>query len=574
MPIIGPVKLLELYTESDMGKRCTSYVIGMDFGTDSVRSLLLDASSGMTLAVSEFKYPRWATKTYCDPASNQFRQHPLDYMEGLEFTLQEITKGLDQEAKDCIRAISICTTGSTPVAVDAQGTPLALDPHFKDNPNAMFFLWKDHCAKEEAARINRYNDGSTIDYLKFVGGAYSSEWYWAKLMYVLDNDTEVRDALYGWVEHSDWMPFLLTGGNQLDHMVRNRCAAGHKALWSEQFGGLPLEDFILKVFPTIRECGDFSYGDTYTSDRSVGYLSADWAERLGLHENIKVGVGGLDAHFAAIGAAIRPNQLCKVMGTSTCDMAVVPAHEGDIYVDGICGQVNGSIIPGMVGMEAGQSAFGDIFDWFAELLLWPTRTLGSESLLQIDRNLLLKTLGEQAEALAEIPMEEIATDWFNGRRSPFASNGLKATLTGFGLGTSAPKLYHVLMESACFGSKRIMEQYEDEGVTLNKIVVMGGVAKKSPYLVQLLANILDRPVHVCREEQTAALGSGMFAATVAGLYTSVEDAISSMGQDIDRVYHPQPGQVERYQKRYERYKALCEQTDATVTSPGHAPELN
>ena len=309
------------------------YVIGIDYGTDSVRAVLVQVT-GNLLNEAVHYYPRWSDGKYIDPSINMFRQHPLDYLEGLEATVKELLSKVEPDVINKIKAISVDTTGSTPVAVDKRGVPLALHDEFKENPNAMFILWKDHTAVKEAEEINELTrnwDG--VDYTKYVGGIYSSEWFWAKILHTIREDKQIRDAAYSWVEHCDWIPFELTGGNDVLKMKRSRCAAGHKAMWHEEFGGLPSEEFLQNIDPLLGGLRDRLYEKTYTSDQVVGSLSEKWSEKLGLPTDVYVGVGAFDAHMGAVGGEIEPYHLSKVMGTSTCDILVAPEEEaGDKLV--------------------------------------------------------------------------------------------------------------------------------------------------------------------------------------------------------------------------------------------------
>jgi L-ribulokinase len=334
------------------------------------------------VATSTFYYPRWKKDLYCNAAIHQFRQHPLDYIDGLEFTIKDCIAKAGNAVAANIRAISVDTTGSTPVAVNETGTPLALLPEFETNPNAMFVLWKDHTSIDEAAEINNHATKFEINYLQFVGGIYSSEWFWAKLLKTLRIDEAVRNACYAWVEHCDWIPFLLIGGKDVKEMKIGVCAAGHKALWNETFGGLPPNDFFASLDPLLDGFSERLFSTTYTSDQAAGIISTDWAERLGLPTDVVIGVGAFDAHMGAVGGQIEPYYLSKVMSTSTCDMLVAPVAEmkGKL-VKGICGQVEGSIIPGMIGLEAGQSAFGDTYAWWRNTLAWPLKNILANSIL-------------------------------------------------------------------------------------------------------------------------------------------------------------------------------------------------
>lgn len=532
-----------------------SYVIGVDYGTDSVRSIVVNASSGEELAFSVFYYPRWKKQMYCNASQNQFRQHPLDYLEGLEATLKDCLHQVGAAVASNVKGIAIDTTGSTPVAVDASGTPLCMLPEFENNPNAMFVLWKDHTSVREAAEINLHAKKFETNYLKYVGGVYSSEWFWAKLLHVLRADSKVAAAIHSWVEHCDWIPFVLTGGKNVKDIKRGVCSAGHKGLWSEAFAGYPPDSFFSSLDPLLKGFTNKLPSQTFTADKSAGNLSPDWAARLGLSTDVVVAVGAFDAHMGAVGGQIEPYYLSKVIGTSTCDMLVAPADEvNDTLVTGICGQVNGSIIPGMIGMEAGQSAFGDVFAWLKNILSWSLDLLEDEALKIKAAERIMTTLSEQAALLPLDEKDEIAIDWLNGRRTPDANQLLHGAIAGLSLGTDAPRLFKALVESTCFGAKAIVERFVAEGIPVKGLIGLGGVAKKSPYIMQVLVDVINMPIRIHKSEQTCALGAAMFAATAAGLYTKVEDTMKSMGQGFAVTYTPNKAHTAYYQKRYDQYK--------------------
>jgi L-ribulokinase len=544
-----------------------NYVIGVDFGTDSVRSLIVDAANGQEVASAVVRYPRWSDGLYCDPARHQFRQHPADYVEGLGQSIVAALKQAGSIVQHNVRAIAVDTTGSSPVAVDKTGTPLSLIPGFESNPHAMFVLWKDHTAVKEAAEINAHAAKFKTNYLQFVGGIYSSEWFWAKLLHTLRADEPVRQACYSWVEHCDWIPFLLTGGSDIRQMRRGVCAAGHKALWAKEFGGLPPDEFFSSLDPRLKGFTSRLFTETFTSDQPAGRLSQAWATRLGLSTDVVVGVGAFDAHMGAVGGQIEPYHLSKVMGTSTCDMLVAPVAEiKDTLVHGICGQVNGSIIPGMMGLEAGQSAFGDTYAWFQKLLQWPMETLLRQNTwldtAQRDRlrsewsDKLIPELSHQAQSLPVGEQDELFVDWLNGRRTPDADQTLKAGLTSLNLATDAPTVFKSLVEGTCFGAKAIVNRFNEQGVPVKALIGLGGVARKSPYIMQVMANVINMPIRIHRSEQTCAAGAAMFAATAAGLYPRVEEAMAAMGQGFDAEYKPQAHLTELYKQRYQRYQQL------------------
>ncbi len=533
------------------------YVIGVDYGSDSVRSVILNARNGEEIASSVFEYPRWKKGLYCNAGANQFRQHPLDYVEGLEFTVKNCLEKAGSEVAKNVKGLSVDTTGSTPVAVDETGTPLALNPQFAENPNAMFVLWKDHTSIKEADEINGHAKKFETNYLQYVGGIYSSEWFWAKLLHVFRADDAVRAATASWVEHCDWLPFLLTGGTDVKNIKRGVCSAGHKGLWAKEFNGFPSNDFFATLDPLLDGFTAKLPVDTYAADQAAGNLSAEWAERLGLSTDVVVGIGAFDAHMGAVGGQIEPYYLSKVMGTSTCDMLVVPTEEfGDKLVRGICGQVPGSVIPAMIGLEAGQSAFGDIYAWFKNLLAWPLQFVEDG---ELRKSIESKIIKELSEAAAQLPLhedDELAVDWLNGRRTPDASQLLKGAIKGLNLGSDAPAIFKALVEASCFGARAIVDRFIDEGVPVKGLIGVGGVAKKSPYIMQVMADIMNMPIKIHKSEQTCATGAAMFAATAAGLYENVGQAMEAMGQGFDVEYHPIPENVAYYAKRMEQYKAF------------------
>jgi L-ribulokinase len=541
------------------------YVIGVDYGTDSVRSIIVNAINGQEIASSVFFYPRWKNGLFCNASANQFRQHPLDYMEGLEDTIRRCLLQAGTNVAANVKGISVDTTGSTPIAVDATGTPLSLMPQFENNPNAMFVLWKDHTAVAVAAEINEHAKKFETNYLKYVGGIYSSEWFWAKLLHILREDEEVANACYSWVEHCDWIPFLLTGGKDIAAMKRGICSAGHKGLWSEEWNGLPPDDFFASIDPLLKGFTKKLYNEVYASDQPVGHLSKEWADKLGLSTDVVIGIGAFDCHMGAVGGQIEPYYLSKVMGTSTCDILVAPINDvADILVKGICGQVPGSVIPGMMGMEAGQSAFGDAYAWFKNLLAWPMQNLLAQSslvnadtikkLIEETGDKILPELNKQASQLPVEENDELAIDWLNGRRTPDANQSLEGVFSGLNLGSNAPQLFRAIVEATCFGAKAIAERFIDQGIPVKGLIGLGGVAKKSPFIMQMMSDVMNMPIRIHRSEQTCALGAAMFAATAAGIYSRVEEAMEVMGQGFDIEYHPNKELAGIYEKRYEKYK--------------------
>lgn len=546
------------------------YVIGIDYGTDSVRSVIVDTGNGEIVGTSVFEYPRWRKGLFCDPSSNRFRQHPLDYIEGLEQSVKGSLNGLSDEIIKNIAGITVDTTGSTPVAVDKNGVPLSLKPEFENDPDAMFILWKDHSALKEANAINKLaKTWGGEDFTRFEGGIYSSEWFWAKLLHVIRTNEKVRKNAWSWVEHCDWIPALLTGNTTPLNLKRSRCAAGHKAMWHHDFNGLPDEKFLTKLDPLLSGLRERLYTETFTSDTEVGNLSAEWAKKLGLSNDVRVGVGTFDAHSGAVGGEIKPCQLVKVMGTSTCDMIVAPMAEmGDKLVAGICGQVDGSIIPGMLGLEAGQSAFGDIYAWFSKLLMWPVNDiitqmnwLDDKTKDRIRKETSEKMIAELSRQALSIPEEDsalIALDWLNGRRTPDANQELKGAIAGLSLGSDAPRIFKALVEATAFGSKMINDRFLSEGIRIDGVIAIGGVAKKNPFVMQIVADVLNMPIKVVTSEQTCALGSAMAASVVAGIHKDISEAQKAMGGGFEKEYKPDPIRAIKYDTLFRKYKELGE----------------
>ena len=547
-----------------------NYVIGLDFGTDSVRSVLVDASNGTTIASKVHWYKRWKQQLFCDATQSQFRQHISDHVEGMEETIRAVVSESGIQASD-VKGICIDTTGSSPVPVDAKGTALCMLPGYETNPNAMMVLWKDHTSIAEAEEINRVaRTWGGMDYTRYEGGIYSSEWFWAKILHVIRQDPSIRKAAVSWMEHCDLMTYILIGATDPLTFKRSRCAAGHKAMWHESWNGLPEDAFLSKLDPDLVKLKVNLYQHTYTSDQAAGNLSASWAKKLGLTEKTIVSVGTFDAHAGAVGAEVEEHTLVRVMGTSTCDIVVSSSKTlASKTVHGICGQVDGSVIPGMIGLEAGQSAFGDALAWFRDVLGWPIDHLNESLKLSDDAKQQLKEdiiirLSAEAEKLPMSNHAPVALDWINGRRTPDANQALKAAIINLNLGTKAPEIFRAVVESICFGSGKIVERFLKEGVEIKTVVGIGGVAKKSPFVMQRLADVLNMPIRIANSEQAPALGSAMYAATAAGLYKDVLAAAKAMGNGFEKTYYPDAARVVVYDKLYKEYCALGDFVESRI----------
>ncbi|GGW28126.1 ribulokinase [Arenibacter certesii] len=545
-----------------------SYVIGLDYGTDSVRAILVRCSNGEILEKSVFVYPRWEKGLYCDPEKDFYRQHPLDHLEGLQFTISELVENSKIDSHE-IKAICVDTTGSSPMPVNKDGVSLALLPEFKDNPNAMMILWKDHTSIKEAAEITKLAENwGGENFTKYSGGIYSSEWFWSKILSIHRKDNEISQAAFSWMEHCDYITGVLTGLD-LANLKRSRCAAGHKALWHKDWDGLPPKEFLSKLDNSLVSLRNNLYSKTYTSDMPAGYISKEWAAKLGLSHTTLIAVGTIDAHAGAVGAGIKENALVKVVGTSTCDMLIVSKDAlGKKLVSGICGQVDGSILPGFFGLEAGQSAFGDVLAWFAKLVLTPAVSLIKESQLLDHRtkdaltqelmDSMIIQLSKEASDLSVEDSTVVSLDWINGRRSPYVNESLQGAIMGLKMGTQSAHIFKSLVESLCFGSRRIIDRFEEEGIHIEEVIAIGGVANKSKLVMQTMADILGRSIKTTASTQTPALGAAMYAAVASGVYPTMDGAINNMGPGFDEVYEPDLKNKKIYDAKYLLYQRLGE----------------
>jgi L-ribulokinase len=543
-----------------------NFVAGSDFGSDSVRVILVETETGKLVSEATCSYPRWMEGKFCDPIKSQFRQHPLDYIEAFESAMKDMLKQTP-DAREYLSCIAVDTTGSTPCPVNSEGIPLALLPEFSNNPNAMFHLWKDHTATLEAKEIDNVFSSGDIDYTKFQG-TYSAEWYWAKILHTIRVDSTVKKAAWAWVEHCDWIPALLTGKTHPETMYRCSCAAGHKALWHSEFHGLPEAKRLGMLDPYLVQVAEHYGTGPKNAGTMVGTITKEWANRLGISENTIIGGSSFDAHAGAVGAGICPNTLVKVIGTSTVDMLIEDAKTlTDKDMRSFCGQAENSIIPGYIGVEAGQAAFGDIYAWFRDLLLWPVKNALSslpsgdiESIYNQLYNNIIPILENQASILDDSD-NILALDWFNGRRYPKLNENVMSAIIGLNLGSTAPRIYRALALATVFGSKRIFESLVSHGVTIDRIIAVGGIARKSKFVMQLMSDVLERPIMVCSESQLCARGAAIYAAVAAGAYPSITDAQHVFCEKYHADYFPDLQNSMKYAELYNRYVSFGDYID-------------
>lgn len=524
----------------------SSYTLGLDYGTSSVRGLLVDVQTGEEIATSVFAYPHGKAGVIVDERDPDLaRQHPQDYIDGavavMQGVLQQAASRAGFSAQDVI-GIGVDTTGSTPMPIDASGTPLALLPEFEGNPAAMVYLWKDHTGHSEAAEITELAAKIRPQYLAKCGGVYSAEWFWSKILRCLHTEPEVYAAAYTWIEHADWMPAVLAGDTHPARIKRGICAAGHKGMFHTSWGGYPDEEFLGELDVRLVPLRATLPNEAFHVGEAAGVLSLEWAEKTGLKAGIPVSVGALDAHLGAIGSGIQPGALVKNIGTSTCDMMVVPldAELGDI--PGLCGIVPESILPEFYGLEAGQSAVGDIFNWFVNEI--QPGGQGHEALTR------------EAEKLLPGASGLLALDWHNGNRTILVDQRLTGGVIGLTLQTTPAELYRAWIEATAFGARVIMERLEEYGQTVESIINCGGISVKNPLVMQIYADVMGRSIAISNSAQTAALGSAMAGAIAAGAYASFAEATQQMTSLHPRVFQPDPASQSVYDRLYALYRRL------------------
>ena len=527
------------------------FSIGVDYGTNSVRALVVDVADGSEIATHVYNYPSGEAGILLDPKDpNLARQNPADYIEGFYVSVRRATgaaKKTDGFKAENVVGIGVDTTGSTPIPVDASGMPLVMQPALAGELAAHAWLWKDHTSHAEAAEITAKAARHKDKYLNKCGGTYSSEWYWSKILHCKRTAPKVFKAAFAWVELADFVPAYITGNTDPNTLQRGVCAAGHKAMYNDSWDGLPSERFLESLDPDLPKVRQH-YGDrAVAADQKAGNLSAEVAKKVGLPAGIPVAVGAFDAHMGAVGAGIKPGRLVKIIGTSTCDMMVAPMDKPLPDIPGLCGIVPGSIIPGMYGLEAGQSAVGDIFNWFVSHMTPARYTSGGDAHVNLTR---------EAEQLGPGESGLLALDWNNGNRTILVDPLLTGLLIGQTLHTSAPEVYRALVESTAFGALTIINRFEEYGVKVKEVVNCGGIAEKNPFVMQIYADVCNRPMKISRSPQTCALGAAIFGAVVGGAYKRVERAQLKMTGVKSQVFRPIKKNAEVYALLYALYKQL------------------
>lgn len=524
------------------------YTIGLDYGTNSARALVVDCKDGREIGTAVVGYPSGQQGIVLDGKDHHLaRQNPADYL----YVLEQATVRALRAAKEAdpdfsagkVIGLGMDGTGSSPIPVDADNVPLALDPRHQQNPNANCWLWKDHTSIPEAEALTAAAKSLRPHYLMKIGGTYSSEWFWAKIWHCLKVDPAVFDAAFSWVELSDFVPAVLAGVTDPRAIRRGVCMAGHKALYAEDWGGLPDKEFLAALDPKLADLRDRLFSEAFDVSSRAGTLCPEWAVKLGLPVGIPIAIGEMDVHYGAIGCGVREGTLVKVIGTSTCDCGVISADRKPADIPGICGIVKGAILPGFFGVEAGQSAVGDIFKWWVEVVC-----LGDDELHV--------RLTHEAAKLEPGQSGLLALDWNNGNRTILVDQRLSGLLLGQTLHTTRAEVYRALIEATAFGARAIIERLKEYGVPVERVVCSGGIAEKNAFLMQIYADVTGCEMLVSRSSQSCALGSAIGAAVAAGVYPGYAEAQAAMTGVKDLVYKPNPPARATYQKLYELYRQL------------------
>lgn len=526
------------------------YTLGLDFGTGSGRACILDVHSGQIIATAVSEFTGGVAGTYVDKNNPLLaRQSPLEYMRALEVSVKEAIKGFVAKGYSVndIIGIGVDATGSTPIPVKKNMQPLAEIPEFKDNLNAYAWLWKDHTAVDEALKITQKAEKDRPEFLAKCGGNYSSEWFWSKIWHCLNVDPEVFSVAYSWIEQSDFIPATLAGIDDVKNVKRNVCAAGHKAMYSETWRGLPDKEFLSSLDPALGELRDRLFDTAYTFDEVLGYLSPDWAQRLGIPEGIPIAVGALDAHVGAIGAGVGNGKFVKIIGTSTCDIMAFPEINAPKDFDGVAGIVNGSVLPGNIGIEAGQAAVGDLLNW------WVQGILGKDASYH-------SILTEKASKLKAGESGLLALDWNNGNRNILGDQQLSGLLVGQTLATLDYEIYRTLIEATAFGALKIIRLVESQGIEIKEVIATGGIGHKNEMFMQIYADVFGYPVKLVENPQTVAVGAAIMAAIAVKKGTkgfmNVGETVDRLSIKCEKIYIPNKTENTVYKRLFKLYEKL------------------
>ena len=531
--------------------RRPAFTLGLDFGTGSVRAVVADCASGRLIGTSVFDFPSGTGGVIVDARDPHLaRQHPADYLAGLRAAVPAALTAAEQDpsfSRDRVIGIGVDTTGSTPIPVEARAQPLALHERWAQNPAALAWLWKDHTGAGEAAAITAAAAEHAPEYLAVIGGTYSSEWFWSKIWHCLNVAPDVFAAAHSWVELADYIPAVLAGVETPAGIRRGICAAGHKAMYSPRWGGLPSPEFLSRLDPRLAALRERLFDEAWPSDRPAGVLSREWADIFGIRAGVPIAMGAFDAHYGAVGAGISTGTFVKIIGTSTCDIAVASSEARLADIPGICGIVDGSVMPGYYGIEAGQSAVGDLLHWWADVIC------GGDEAAHV-------RLSQEAARLTPGASGLVALDWNNGNRTILVDPRLTGLIVGQTLHTTPAEVYRALIEATAFGARAIVERLTSNGVAIDRVVCCGGIAEKNDLFMQIYADVIGRPMLIAGSSQTPALGAAIAAAVTAGAEAGGYDDFASAQRQMtslsSRRFDPRPAAANVYNDLYGIYREL------------------
>jgi len=529
------------------------YTIGVDYGTQSGRALLVDIETGEELATAVKVYSHGVMDEYLPDgktklASDWALQHPQDYLDVLKETVPAVLKEANISNEDVI-GIAIDFTACTMLPIDKEGTPLCFHKEYELNPHSYVKLWKHHAAQDEATKLNKIAEARGEKFLKLYGGKISSEWLIPKIWQILDEDPKLYSATDRFLEATDWVILQLTGEEK-----RNSCTAGYKGMWHKQ-NGYPSKEFFKALDPRLTNLVEEKLSTAiYPNGSKAGEITEKASKLTGLKVGTAVAVANVDAHVAVPAVGITDEaKMLMIMGTSTCHVLLGTEEK---IVPGMCGVVEDGVIPGYLGYEAGQSCVGDHFEWFVENCVPASYTKEAE-----EKGVNIhELLTEKAEKLAVGESGLVALDWWNGNRSVLVDVDLTGVLLGCTLLTKPEEIYRALIEATAFGTRTIVETFKENGVPINQLFAAGGIAEKNKLMMQIYSDVTNMEIRIAGSTQAPALGSAMFAALAAGEekggYATIVAAAKHMSKVKEEYYKPIPENVEVYNKIYAEYKIL------------------